>query len=66
VLVVDRGQMVQLVDVQPDDTARTGVADIVAALDDLSCMATPPAAAPPPSSRRAWTRVSRGPREPLV
>ena len=32
VLVVDQGQMVRFVDVQPDYTARTEVADIVAAL----------------------------------
>jgi peroxiredoxin len=36
VLVVDRDRMVRFVDVQPDYTARTEVADIVAALSALS------------------------------
>jgi peroxiredoxin len=36
VLVVARDRVVRFVDVQPDYTARTEVADIVAALSDLS------------------------------
>jgi peroxiredoxin len=36
VLVVDQGRVVRFVDVQPDYTARTEVADIVAALTTLS------------------------------
>ena len=36
VLVVDGGRIVRFVDVQPDYTARTEVADIVAALTDLT------------------------------
>jgi peroxiredoxin len=36
VLVVDQDRTVRFVDVQPDYTARTEVADIIAALDDLT------------------------------
>jgi hypothetical protein len=36
VLVVDRDRTVRFVDVQPDYTARTEVADIIAALTDLT------------------------------
>ena len=36
VLVVDQNRTVRFVDVQPDYTARTEVADIVAALNDLT------------------------------
>jgi hypothetical protein len=35
VLIVDKDRIVRFVDVQPDYTARTEVADIVAALTDL-------------------------------
>ncbi len=34
-LIVDRDRVVRFVDVEPDYTARTEVADIVAALADL-------------------------------